>query len=336
MLCTEPSSACFLLKCDECPGLDAFREMLSDDFKEQDSGDDVMITFTQWVSTDRCNFDTFSKPLDDFLDYFITKLKKLIPHHYISNQQSDFIKNKKASLRTTEVLVQLDFAENYSCEIQNAAQSYHWNKNQVTIHPLVVYYKTPDGGELRHYNYVIISESLHHDTTAVHLFITKMMKFLTENLPTPITKVYYVSDGAASQYKNKSNFMNILQHKEDFDGISCEWHFHATSHGKGPCDGIGGILKRKAFRASLTQQYTRGITNAKEFFEWANSSGMDMNFEYCSITDHEEHRNQLFNRFTNLKTIRGTQGFHAFIPSSDGFLKCKIFSSSEEYVNNKL
>ncbi len=29
------------------------------------------------------------------------------------------------------------------------------------------------------------------------------------------------------------------------------WHFFATSHGKGVCDGIGGTIKRLAARASL-------------------------------------------------------------------------------------
>jgi hypothetical protein len=31
-------------------------------------------------------------------------------------------------------------------------------------------------------------------------------------------------------------------HLEDFK-VRGEWHFFATSHGKGPCDGIGGTLK---------------------------------------------------------------------------------------------
>ena len=33
--------------------------------------------------------------------------------------------------------------------------------------------------------------------------------------------------------------------------MEAEWHFFATSHGKSPCDGIGGTTKRLAARASL-------------------------------------------------------------------------------------
>ena len=30
-----------------------------------------------------------------------------------------------------------------------------------------------------------------------------------------------------------------------------EWNFFATSHGKGPPDGVGGFIKREAAKASL-------------------------------------------------------------------------------------
>ena len=54
----------------------------------------------------------------------------------------------------------------------------------------------------------------------------------------------------ASQYKNYSNFPNLIHNFEDFN-LHAEWHFFATSHGKGPCDGIGGTIKRLARRKSL-------------------------------------------------------------------------------------
>ncbi len=44
--------------------------------------------------------------------------------------------------------------------------------------------------------------------------------------------------------------MNLCSHEEDF-GVAAEWHFSATAHGKGVCDGLGGTVKRLAARASL-------------------------------------------------------------------------------------
>ena len=58
-------------------------------------------------------------------------------------------------------------------------------------------------------------------------------------------KITYFSDGCAAQYKNCKNLINLCYHKEDF-GIPAEWHFFATSHGKDPCDGVKGTVKREA------------------------------------------------------------------------------------------
>ena len=71
------------------------------------------------------------------------------------------------------------------------------------------------------------------------------------------------SDGAALQYKNRKNFMNLCHHKEDFSVIA-KWHFSATSNGKGTCDGVGGTVKRLAGRASLQRRPAYDTT-----FEWA-------------------------------------------------------------------
>ena len=39
-------------------------------------------------------------------------------------------------------------------------------------------------------------------------------------------------------------------HHDDF-GLDAEWIFFATSHGKSPCDGIGGFVKRYIAKRSL-------------------------------------------------------------------------------------
>ena len=86
-------------------------------------------------------------------------------------------------------------------------------------------------------------------SVAVYLFQQCLIEYLKQQF-TPVKKIYYFSDGAASQYKNRKNFINACHHSSDFN-ISAEWHFSATSHGKGACDGIGGTVKRLAARASL-------------------------------------------------------------------------------------
>ena len=112
--------------------------------------------------------------------------------------------------------------------LQDAAQGFHWNNSQATIHPFVMYYK--ESGTLKHISYVVISDCLRHDMIAVRLFQRSLMYFVKEKFGTLPQKVYYFSDGAASQYKNRKNFINLCFHEADF-GVPTEWHFllHLTA-----------------------------------------------------------------------------------------------------------
>ncbi len=159
-----------------------------------------------------------------------------------------------------EVLVIGDFAENYSFVLQDEIQGYHWTNSQATIHPFVVYHRFPIEGnestDLKEISFVVISDHLSHDTVVVHHFQCKLIEFLKEIMP--FIKVIYFSDGAASQYKNRKNFINLANHEADF-GMPADWHFFATSHGKGPCDEVRGTVKRLAARASLQRPYENQI-----------------------------------------------------------------------------
>ena len=72
----------------------------------------------------------------------------------------------------------------------------------------------------------------------------RLISFLRSKLGCLPKRIYYFSDGA--QYKNRKNCL----HNHDF-GIKAEWYFSATSRGKGACDGLGGMVKRLAAKASL-------------------------------------------------------------------------------------
>ena len=95
-------------------------------------------------------------------------------------------------------------------------------------------------------------------------------EFLRVMLPC-IEKIIYFSDGCAAQYKNKKNFYNLCQHKTEF-GIEAEWNFFATSHGKSPCDAIGGTVKRVTARASLQRPRCNQILTPLEMFEFCSTT----------------------------------------------------------------
>ena len=107
-----------------------------------------------------------------------------------------------------------------------------------------------------------------------------------------------------------------------------EWHFFATSHGKGPCDGVDGTVKQLAAKASLQRPYEMQIMTPRQLYEFGLSDLKAINFHYATVEEHDREANFLKERFLTARTIAGTDGLHAFRPLSREKLEVRDFSSS--------
>ena len=85
---------------------------------------------------------------------------------------------------------------------------------------------------------VVVSDYLHHDKYAVNLFLKTILQHLDSTVQRFI-KVVIFSDSAASQFRQRYLLSSITLLNR-----TISWNFFATSHGKGPVDGIGGTTKR--------------------------------------------------------------------------------------------
>ena len=327
VLCKFTNKACWLGHCPLCPPKDELHNFLTSIFEATGQTE---VTYTQWVSTDRSEIRTITEPTNEFINKFCDKLLLLRKHSFVSKKQSASFSKMKDNLQEGEVLVQGDFSENYKIVVQDESQSFHWNNKQVTLHPFVCYYRGSDN-EIKHVSYVPISEFNKHDTTAVYMFQEKLIKFLKETINFDIKKIFYFSDGCAGQYKNCKNFYNLCYHKADF-GIEAEWHFFATSHGKGACDGVGGILKRLVRKESLKRLYKNQITTAWDFFQYLKHnvdfpSGLTV--EYFHEQTYKEIELFLQSRYAEANTIPQTRKYHCYRPISKNKLLVKEFSEDD-------
>ena len=177
--CVQPTAAKMLLGW--MWGLSWCYEVKRGTFALLDEDDRDQILYKQWVSTDRSTLETHCAPAEEFVEIFCEKLELLRTHSFIASEQAAVYKECKTTLQLGELLVNLDFSENYSFILQDAAQGFHWNNCQSTLHPFVAYFV--DSGELRHLSYVIILDCLYHDTTAVYLFIKIFIAFLKSFFP---------------------------------------------------------------------------------------------------------------------------------------------------------
>ena len=121
----------------------------------------------------------------------------------------------------------------------------------------------------------------------------------------------------------------MVNHNDDL-GIPAEWHFFATSHGKGLCDRLGGTVKRLAAKASLQKTQNDLIQTPQQWYDWAAANLSFIKYVFIQDSEINEHREVLQQRFDNCIPVVGTQKLHCFllVAGSTAKLNVKAFSAS--------
>jgi hypothetical protein len=214
------------------------------------------ITFGQWkrvaVDDNKGNKKMIMKvvattlTMSDFLEKLTLQGQEFSEHVQRVRKQHKECLNIKQNLPLNEVVLNMDFAENYACKSVEEIQSAYWNMSAVTLHPIVVYYKS-GGEELKHKSIVMVSDEMAHNSNTVLTFIDRVIPEIKKLVPA-LQKVHYFTDSPTSQYRNKTIFRVVSNH-DDIYGCSAVWSYYEAGHGKGPCDGLGGTVKRMADEA---------------------------------------------------------------------------------------
>ena len=110
-----------------------------------------------------------------------------------------------------EALISLDFSENYSFDLQDEVQSFHWNNNQATIHPIAIYYNHM--GEINFKSFVVISECIMHNTIAVYTFQKKLIMYLKNIILTPEKYIIFLMAQVHSIKIEKNSRICVIMKK---------------------------------------------------------------------------------------------------------------------------
>ena len=141
---------------------------------------------------------------------------ELKEHHFIAKKQSEFLRVKKASLKSDEAVLILDFAENYSFVVQDCAQSYHWNNTQATIHPFVLYYLNPETKEIRSASFSCTNDHMTHNIITVYAFPKTLINDHIKTRYPFLKSISHFSDGSPAQYKSYKNFKKSANAQKRF------------------------------------------------------------------------------------------------------------------------
>ena len=102
--------------------------------------------------------------------------------------------------------------------------------------------------------------------------------------------------------------MYVVGNFESMCGIPhSTWNYLEVGHGKGPCDGLGGIAKRNADNA--IKQGKISIQNAFDFKEWG-SAIKDTKIKYYLYSGEEVQAKKTFLEELNPKPIKNTMLIH--------------------------
>jgi hypothetical protein len=104
--------------------------------------------------------------------------------------------------------------------------------------------------------------------------------------------IYYFSDGSVAQYKSRKSFFSLCFCEND-NGVTAKWLSYAISHGKDPCYGVAGTVKRLAARANLQQPYNLQIITPLQLHIWRMNNIKMCDFEHITSLQYKQEEQLL-------------------------------------------
>ena len=187
-VCNSESESCMLGKCNRCPKwLHQVRNMVDIDTSSE-------VEWCQWERVEQMTTSKKEKTkkrgktmkkicklgtVDEAIQSLKDQMPYFLQHVYVKRQQSAFFDEKKANLTQNEALVQVDFAENYTCKHQDEVQSAHWHQQKITLFTVAVW--TNNGSETTCKSHVIVTDELSHEKKSVAVMMPHIIDQIVKN-----------------------------------------------------------------------------------------------------------------------------------------------------------
>lgn len=270
IVCNIKNDECMSGKCNNCKNK---KVIYNDDIEEN-----INVKFYQWRTVQeeryiqgnpkivkRMGKEKQIKKLIELKEKLNSMLIKFKTHVYHMLHQSVQKKQLKNNLFGKELLLTIDFSENYLAKYKEEIQSMHFgaSKQQISLHTSVLYYHNGDKVVPR--SFCTVSNNLAHQAHAVWAHLDPILNQLSREFPQ--TKLFHVfSDSPSSQYRNRTNIWLFKTYLPNYFPLLeiATWNFSEPGHGKGAVDGVGGTLKRRADEKVL---HGSDIRNASDFVQ---------------------------------------------------------------------
>ena len=249
-------------------------------------------------------------------------------HAFHASWQPHQLAQLLPNLKQDEVVAVMDFSENYHCTHQNEVQTAYFSPCEVTLHPMMFYYKAHNDDDkeiLAKFAIIGISNDPQHDTALMQQFKSKALD-LSQYMT--VKRIIEFTDGCAAQYKGHLGFADISLQQGQL-----EQHFFETSHSKNMCNGLGALLKnycyqavisRKAVLGSAIDVYHYATSHCLSLLNWQKklgSSGWSELSAWQYIYIEAENVNH-DDKNLDVQTLQGTQKLHAIKNTGQPYKVC--------------
>ena len=126
---------------------------------------------------------------------------------------------------------------------------------------------------------------------------------------------HFVTDSPTSQYRNRSICTLVAKLPKLF-GVTASWTWLEAGHGKGPCDGVGGGIKKKADKLVKSGRIISSNIECCQAIP-ENTTTMPL-FE---ITAEEIENCKTSMDAWHMPPVTGIMGAHALIPATDMMIR---------------
>lgn len=294
--------------CNECKDGKLLDKYFDDelDFEE-------MVQFFRWERSADCKFFRrvrIEMTLEEVILSFKLTLPLFIEHQKTKRHQHQAYEEDKQESNKENIVIQVDFAENFACIEQNEIQSAYWGRNQITLFCVCVW-----TGENKPESYIVVSDNKTHDkSTALHY-----LSCILDSIHTEVKSLKVWSDGPTSQFKNRFIAASLTHLSAKYGLNQVEWKYFATAHGKGPVDGIGGAAKRNTRHAILRQ--SAQVNNARTFAAVAQEALPSVKFlvaDDFTVPD-------FINNLSTATEVKGISKVH-YMSYKNGSFSCRKLS----------
>ncbi|CAM4974871.1 unnamed protein product [Rotaria socialis] len=199
LVCSTNNEECMFGCCSIC------KDFFSENIQENVSNSNSKITWSQWARENgRVEKKEFSGSVDEAILMFKSKIEFFLFHVYIKREQSKYFEKLKTEVIDEKILLQVDFAENFNMKEQDEIQSAHWNTKPLSIFTAFVWSKS------KSFSFALPSLDLTHDKFVANAALKIILNHIETVLPN-VLEVNCFSDGAASQFKQRFLFRNLMQ-----------------------------------------------------------------------------------------------------------------------------